>query len=191
MLQLLAGEIHTEGAPPKSLQYLCDVFPSQLYQAPPTQPDVKEQAQAQALSLTVEWLTTKASAFWPKVSGQRQFNWDVLYAPDDLKGQARLSAQIVRPNINPSDCCVATAAGSTAWRLQTDQSGFDHLYLAGTWIDTGFNTECVEAAVMSGMQAARAITGEDIAIPGEAFLHASRQYLGPCDVLSRFILSEV
>jgi uncharacterized protein with NAD-binding domain and iron-sulfur cluster len=185
MSQLLAGEIPIEGAPAKSLQYLCDVFPSQLYQTPRTQSGAQEQAQQQALSLTVEWLTTKAKAFWPK------FTWKVLYAPAALKGQDRLSAQVVRANINPSDCCVATSAGSSAWRLKTDQSGFDNLYLAGAWIDTGFNTECVEAAVMSGMQAARAITGEDKTIPGEAFLHATRAYLGPCDLLRRYVFAEV
>ena len=191
MSQLLAGEIHTEEAPPKSLQYLCDVFPSQLYQTPPTQSGVQQQAQQQALSLTVDWLQTKASVFWPKLSGQGKFNWNVLCASDALNGQARLSEQIVRGNINPSDCCVATSAGSSAWRLKADQTGFEHLYLAGAWIDTGFNTECVEAAVMSGMQAARAITGEDLTIPGEAFLHPSIQFIGPCDVLRRYILSEV
>jgi len=190
MSQLLKGEIHTEQAPPVSLQYLCDVLPSQLYQTPPTEAGVPQQAHDLASSLTVEWLTTKAPVFWPNVSRQEQFNWSVLYAPANLTGQARLSAQIVRSNINPSDCCVATSAGSSAWRLKADQSGFDHLYLAGAWIDTGFNTECVEAAVMSGMQAARAITGQDITIPGEAFLHPSWQYLGPCDVLRRYILSE-
>ncbi|MEI9924988.1 MAG: hypothetical protein WDN50_16940 [Bradyrhizobium sp.] len=185
MDQLLEGEIPIGRAPAKSLQYLCDVFPSQLYQAPRTQSGVQKRAQQQALSLTVTWLTTKARAFWPK------FSWKVLYAPAALKGQDRLSAQIVRANINPSDCCVATSAGSSAWRLKTDQSGFDNLYLAGAWIDTGFNTECVEAAVMSGMQAARAITGEDKTIPGEAFLHASREYLGPCDLLRRYVFSEL
>jgi uncharacterized protein with NAD-binding domain and iron-sulfur cluster len=189
MSQLLEGEIHTAEPPPKSLQYLCDVFPSQLFQLPSTQSGVPQQAQEQALALTVEWLETKASAFWPKVSGQGKFNWNVLYASDALQGQARLSAQIVRGNINPSDCCVATSAGSSAWRLKTDQAGFEHLYLAGTWIDTGFNTECVEAAVMSGMQAARAIMGDDLTIPGETFLHPSIQFTGPCDVLRRYILS--
>ncbi|WP_213737669.1 FAD-dependent oxidoreductase [Bradyrhizobium sp. dw_411] len=185
MDQLLVGEIPIGRAPAKSLQYLCDVFPSQLYQAPRTQSGVQKKAQQQAISLTVNWLTTKAKAFWPK------FSWKVLYAPAALKGQDRLSAQIVRANINPSDCCVATSAGSSAWRLKTDQSGFDNLYLAGAWIDTGFNTECVEAAVMSGMQAARAITGEDKTIPGETFLHAPREYLGPCDLLRRYAFSEL
>jgi len=66
--------------------------------------------------------------------------------------------------------------------LGTDAYGVDPLFLAGTWIDTGFSTECVEAAVMSGMQAARAIVGDQREIPGERFLHASRQYLSLCDI---------
>ena len=98
-------------------------------------------------------------------------------------GYRRLRAQHVKANISPWDCCVATAAGTSAWRLKTDESGFEHLYLAGTWIDTGFNTECVETAVISGMQAARAITSAGGEIPGERFLHATRQYLSLCDVM--------
>jgi hypothetical protein len=68
---------------------------------------------------------------------------------------------------------VASSAGSTEWRLKTHLSGFDHLYLAGAWTDTGFSTECIEAAVMSGMQASRAISGSPARVRGEHFLHQS------------------
>ena len=50
--------------------------------------------------------------------------------------------------------------------------GFANLKLAGCWIDTGFNTTCIEAAVMSGMQAARAICGEPVHVLGEDLLQA-------------------
>lgn len=189
MSQLRVGEIYANGAPAASLQYLCDVFPSTLYKRPSTQLGVKDEAQAKALYRATDWLTTKASVLWPRAYPQGQFDWNVLYAPGNLNGQDRLSAQVVRANINPSDCCVATSAASTAWRLKTGGTGIEHLYLAGAWIDTGFNTECVEAAVMSGMQAARAITGEAKVIPGETFLHASLQDLGLCDILRDFVFS--
>jgi hypothetical protein len=58
--------------------------------------------------------------------------------------------------------------------LGTDRSGFDHLFLAGSWIDTGFNIESIETAVTSGKQAARAIIGAGAAIDGEDFLHFDR-----------------
>jgi hypothetical protein len=77
---------------------------------------------------------------------------------------------VYRANVDPSSCCVGSPAGSTQWRLATDASGFGNLYLAGAWIDCGFNTECIEAAVISGLQAARAVAGASFAIPGENFL---------------------
>ncbi len=98
------------------------------------------------------------------------FDWSILFDPKDAKGACRIDAQVYRANIDPSSCCVASSAGSTQWRLAADASGFDNLYLAGAWIDTGFNTECIEAAVISGMQAARAVSGTTSAIVGEDFL---------------------
>lgn len=185
MTQVLAHE----PAGPKSLHYLCDVFPTDLYREPAGTPGVQEKSQREARCLARQWLEDRAFAFWPNVAQRRSFDWEALFVRGNSTGRDRLSEQYIHANINPSDCCVATAAGSSAWRLKTDGSGFDHLYLAGSWIDTGFNTECVEAAVMSGMQAARAITGEQWSIPGETFLHAPLEYLSPCDLLGRYVLS--
>jgi uncharacterized protein with NAD-binding domain and iron-sulfur cluster len=62
---------------------------------------------------------------------------------------------------------VLSLAGSTQYRLRSDQSGFTNLYLAGDWTRNGLNAGCVEAAVMSGMQASRAICGSPTQIIGE------------------------
>ncbi|MGY4402456.1 uncharacterized protein with NAD-binding domain and iron-sulfur cluster [Bradyrhizobium sp. USDA 3315] len=171
--------------PPYSLHYLCDVFPSKLYAAPRTSRHAQEMANLLAYLKTLDWLEHKAKFIWPKVMTNGAFDWTVLYDDQDRHGYRRIRAQHVKANISPWDCCVATAAGTSAWRLKTDESGFKHLYLAGTWIDTGFNTECVETAVISGMQAARAITGAELEIPGERFLHATRQFVSLCDVMRR------
>ena len=48
-----------------------------------------------------------------------------------------------------------------------DESGFADLYLAGDWTRNGLNVGCVEAATVSGMQAARAVTGYPQVSPGE------------------------
>jgi uncharacterized protein with NAD-binding domain and iron-sulfur cluster len=184
MSQLLAYE--PQG--PKSLHYLCDVFPTELYRRPSDQAGVQQEAQRDACCLTRRWLEDRAYVFWPNVAGPGWFDWQALFVSKNSIGSSRLCDQYIHANINPSDCCVATAAGTSAWRLKTDASGFDHLYLAGSWIDTGFNTECLEAAVMSGMQAVRAITGEEMSIPGETFLHATLEYLVPCDLLRRYAL---
>jgi uncharacterized protein with NAD-binding domain and iron-sulfur cluster len=51
--------------------------------------------------------------------------------------------------------------------LHADQSGFANLFLAGDWLKTGLDAGCVEAAVMGGMQASRAICGLPASIQGE------------------------
>jgi uncharacterized protein with NAD-binding domain and iron-sulfur cluster len=43
--------------------------------------------------------------------------------------------------------------------LRPDESGYDNLVLAGDWTDCGMNAGCIEAAVMSGLQAANALLG--------------------------------
>jgi hypothetical protein len=155
---------------PKSLHYLCGVMETDLFRAPPDQKRIPVEAKKRARSEAINWLSQKARYIWPKSSPGGSFDWDVLFDPNGAKGSKRIDAQVYQANVDPSSCCVASAAGSTRWRLATNASGFDKLYLAGTWIDTGFNTECVEAAVISGMQAARAISGASFAISGEDFL---------------------
>lgn len=174
---------------PKSLHYFCNVLATQLYRRPPTDMGVPTQAKKLAEALAVRWFDEKATTLWRKAVTRRGgFDWDVLYSPSNKKGRDRLSSQIVRANVNPSDCCVATAAGTTAFRLRADESGFEHLYLCGSWTKSGLNTECIEAAVMSGMQVARAISGENRPVPGETFLHM-QQSASPCDLLQLFFCS--
>jgi len=42
-------------------------------------------------------------------------------------------------------------------RLAADESGVDHLVLAGDWTRNGIDGGCVEAAIRSGMQAAQTL----------------------------------
>ncbi|MEI2655382.1 MAG: FAD-dependent oxidoreductase [Microthrixaceae bacterium] len=64
-----------------------------------------------------------------------------------------------RANVDPSDRYVQSLPGTDELRLRPDGSGFDNLYLAGDWTDNGLNAGCIEAAVLSGLQAANAILG--------------------------------
>ena len=157
---------------PKSLHYFCDVLPSQLYRRPSTDANVPVRALALARSQAVKWFDSKAHFVWPAAFHRKKFNWDVLLDPKGRRGSKRIDAQILRANVDPSSCCVASTTGSTEWRLKADESGIRHLYLAGSWVNTGFSTECVEAAVMSGRQASRAICGLPKAVPGEDFMHS-------------------
>lgn len=76
-------------------------------------------------------------------------------------------ARYVRSNGAPSDRYVLSVAGTTRFRLPAHESGFDNLLLAGDWVRTGIDLGCVEAAVVSGRQVARALIGDDREIHGE------------------------
>lgn len=60
-----------------------------------------------------------------------------------------------------------SVAGSGAHRIRSADTGLSNLYLAGDWLRTGLDAGCVEAAVMGGMQASRALSGYPALIEGE------------------------
>jgi uncharacterized protein with NAD-binding domain and iron-sulfur cluster len=163
---------------PKSLQYLCDAFETSLYKAPPTRADVPKIAKAHARRLAVEWLEQKSRVLWPPARPGDRFDWKLLFDTKRRTNEHRIDYQVIKANVDPWACCAGSPAGSTRWRLPADGSRFAHLFLAGAWIETGFNVECIEAAVMSGRQAARAIAGTGDVIDGETFLHFERSLAG-------------
>jgi uncharacterized protein with NAD-binding domain and iron-sulfur cluster len=77
-------------------------------------------------------------------------------------GDFKIVSDYFRANINPTERYVQSVAGSTAFRLRANESGLDNVILAGDWTKNGFNAGCVEAAVMSGIQAANAIAGRPL-----------------------------
>ena len=54
---------------------------------------------------------------------------------------------------------------ATRYRLRPDESGYDNLVLAGDWTDNGLNAGCIEAATISGLQAANARAGPLTRLP--------------------------
>ena len=70
-----------------------------------------------------------------------------------------LAGRHVSVNIDPSDRYVQSVPGSDRFRLRPDESGYENLVLAGDWTDCGMNAGCIEAAVMSGLEAANALLG--------------------------------
>jgi uncharacterized protein with NAD-binding domain and iron-sulfur cluster len=64
--------------------------------------------------------------------------------------------------VDPSDQYVQSLPGTGARRLRADESGYDNLFLAGDWINSGLNAGCIEAAVMAGIQAANGVRGRPL-----------------------------
>lgn len=138
---------------PQTLIYACGVLPDQPNE---NQVDADKRARNTALAL----LTHDAQPLWPKAvqpSNPRSLDWGVLTAPEQLVGEARFDAQYYRANVDPVERYVLSRPGSQAYRLKSEESGFDNLFLAGNWINTGFNLAFVETAVVSGQQAAQAL----------------------------------
>ena len=120
--------------------------------------------------IAIRWLRESTGRLWLDAT---QYNptgldWELLTAPGSVQGVARFDHQYWRANIDPSERYVLSLPGSTAARLGSHDSDFPNLYLAGDWTLTGLNCGCVEAAVMSGLQASQAISGYPEHIAGES-----------------------
>jgi len=82
-----------------------------------------------------------------------------LTAADHRFRHELVADEYVSVNIDPSDRYVQSVPGSDKYRLRVDESGYDNLVLAGDWTDCGMNAGCIEAAVMSGLEAANVVLG--------------------------------
>lgn len=150
---------------PHAISYACGVYPWQGE----TQREADARAKAEALKL----LSSEASPIWPKGSSPSDpegLAWRKLVAPPECSGERRFDAQYWRANVDPVERYVLSLPDTSQYRLKAGGSGFRGLILAGNWIDTGFNIASIETAVMSGMQAARVLTGEPRFIAGERAL---------------------
>jgi len=116
------------------------------------------------------WLDTSAGDLWPGVQSPTNphgLDFDALVDLENRKGEARLAFQSFRANAGPIEAYTMATAGTLRYRLHSDESGYENLYLAGDWIRNGVIIGSVEGAVVSGLQASRAISGYPARIPNE------------------------
>ncbi|MDX1994043.1 MAG: NAD(P)-binding protein [bacterium] len=76
-------------------------------------------------------------------------------------------SRYIRANIDPGERYVLTHRDTTRYRLAPTKSGLSNLILTGDWVDNRYNLGMIEAAVMGGMLASRAICGFPQKINGE------------------------
>ncbi len=172
MSHLIACEGWPPDDRPLSIQYLCGPMKGDGSNLPPPDPDTPEKAWKDARAQIKNWLDDYAGWIWPAAvsAGSRGFDWEVLHAAGNLRGEARLDAQWIRANVDPTERYVLSPARVNRFRLPGGESGFRNLVLAGDWTRTAINAGCVEAAVMSGMEASRALCGYPREIVGEHFM---------------------
>jgi uncharacterized protein with NAD-binding domain and iron-sulfur cluster len=126
--------------------------------------ETQEQADDRVKAAALEFCESDLPGLWPK--GGSAF--DVVADPHGRSGRERFDSQYWRANIAGSELYVLTPAGTVQHRLPSDDSGFENLVLAGDWTKNGVDGGCVEAAAVSGIQAARKLTGIDRRIAGES-----------------------
>jgi uncharacterized protein with NAD-binding domain and iron-sulfur cluster len=144
MSHLVQMEDWADAGPPATVGYFCSTMPAVA--------DASVRTRAQA----IHFLDRHSRHFWPNAVDPETggFRWELLCAPDEATGPERFEAQYWTANADPSDRYVQSLPGTGTYRLRPDRSGYANLVLAGDWTDCGINAGCIEAAVVSGLQAA-------------------------------------
>jgi uncharacterized protein with NAD-binding domain and iron-sulfur cluster len=173
------------GTPPRCVQYFCGPLPGDLLrQRAATDAAVPDEALAEVRAEAQRWFGSYTRMIWPGSAepGAPGLDWSLLHHAGAAQGPARLDGQYLRANIDPTERYVLSPKRFNHLRLAPDRSGFDNLVLAGDWTRTSINAGCVEAAVMSGMSASRALCGYPQRIHGEHFLQGTSGDVPPIKV---------
>lgn len=171
MSHLLHREMWPPEHLPNSIHYFCSALPGPRAAPPRSERDFAGQEIRRVKDHARLKLQTNARRIWPASArpGEQEFNWGLLIDPEERVGEGRMAAQYYKANIDPSERYVFAMPGTLRYRMRSDQSGYRNLYLAGDWTRNGLNVGAIESAVMSGMQAARAICGYPEHIAFETF----------------------
>ena len=153
---------------PRSIAYFCNVLPEPqaIAEDDPHGSRFVAWASEQVRSNCVSFLAGEARHMWPLAhSPSGEFCWHALRSPlpEDpgaaLHGTDRFRSQYWTANVRPSDRYSQALPGTTKYRISPLDRSYDNLTIAGDWTSCSINMGCVEAAVMSGLLAAHAISG--------------------------------
>jgi uncharacterized protein with NAD-binding domain and iron-sulfur cluster len=148
--------------PPKSIAYFCNVL-GDLSEPKDVGAEGRtflSQAKERVRSHCVEFMNTHLHVLWPAAySSNGDFDWSALKGKGRGSSPERFSTQYWTANVRPSDRYTQALPGSTKFRISPLDTTYDNLTVAGDWTSCGINMGCVEAAVLSGMLAANALSG--------------------------------
>jgi uncharacterized protein with NAD-binding domain and iron-sulfur cluster len=150
--------------PPATSVYFCGVLPDPPNPPSPHDRTYPARRRQDVHDRAVAYLANTVRHLWPNAyDPDGEFRWDLLADasgnPSMSAGSERFSTQYWRANVNPSDRYVLNVPGSSRHRMSPLDNTYDNLTIAGDWTNCGFNEGCVEAAVMSGLLAAHALSG--------------------------------
>ena len=160
MPQLLGAEGWPAEDAPRAIAYFCSTLADEpLPEDPADWPAHAGRETARVRDHAVRFLTDDVAHLLPGAVRDGEFRWNLLCGRDGAAGSDAIDSQHYAANIDRSDRYVQAVAGSDRHRLRPDESGYDNLALAGDWTDCGYNAGCIEAAVLSGLEAATAVLG--------------------------------
>lgn len=157
MDQLTAIECWPDDDRPGTIAYFCGALDAPA--APASDATFPERQRARVAEHALSFVERDLVHLLPGAAESGRVRWDQLCGAGGASGPAALATQYVAANVDPSDRYVQCAPGTDRVRLRADESGFDNLFLAGDWTDNGLNAGCIEAATLSGLQAANAVLG--------------------------------
>jgi uncharacterized protein with NAD-binding domain and iron-sulfur cluster len=145
---------------PRAIAYFCSVLPDD--HDDPHDPGYPVRRREEVRRNAVRFLDHHVQHLWPHAHARSgQFRWDLLLSPASglgAYGETRFETQYWTANVNPSDRYTLSLPGTAKYRISPLDRTYDNLTICGDWTDCGFNSGCVEAAVMSGRVAAHALS---------------------------------
>lgn len=169
MSEVIPREEWPPGEGPGAIIYFCGPMPTPERMPEGRDPAFGRQQTARAWQIAEEWAREYLHHLYPgctRPDEPHRPDWELLVDPQGGQGEERFRRQYARANYTPSERYVLDLPGTNRYRLTAESSGFTNLALAGDWVFTGLGG-AVESAVIAGMQAARALTGEPRRIVGE------------------------
>jgi len=156
---------------PKTAAYFCGAMTEGPDHLPPESDHGFPAIQAaQARQDALDFINDRLWALWPSAfspAPAHTMKWDLLADVNGGVGPARFEQQFWRANCDPSERYVLSVTGTSKYRVRCDQTGFTNFYPVGDYTQCGINAGSMEAAFISGLQAARALSGGHQPIPGE------------------------
>ncbi len=157
MPQLIEAEGWPEQQRPGTIAYFCGACDAPTHDGIVTSREAarfRDRTRSEAL----HFLDHHLGHLLPGAVRDRGFRWELLCG-SDREDDTAFDSQYWVANVDPSDRYVLSLPGTDQYRLRSDESGYDNLFLAGDWTDSGMNAGCIESAVLSGLQAANAVLG--------------------------------
>jgi uncharacterized protein with NAD-binding domain and iron-sulfur cluster len=160
----LAGE-ESWDEKPRAIAYFCNALPDLEAIPDRERVDWTVANQDRVRRNAITFLNRHIAHLWPNARGpEGDFKWELLADARHKKqkgrptGERLFDTQFWVGSVNPSDRYTLSLPGSLIYRISPLDRTYDNLTIAGDWTDCGFNAGCIEAAVMSGMLAAHAIS---------------------------------